>query len=151
MGRLCKYCAFILSILLSSCSTLDSDKSSGRYIARQDNYVLLLSVPDVVSHSTHYPRWDSWCLTIFKDASYTFQCLDGEVTPDASNCYTANFANGYGKRIVLAITFSDDYKTAEGIIQEQDLNIPFDKVRFVDDDTALDINGDGILDEVQDL
>ena len=73
------------------------------------------------------------------------------MTPDAPNCYTANFANGYGKRIVLAITFSDDYKTAEGIIQEQDLNIPFDKVRFVDDDTALDINGDGILDEVQDL
>lgn len=142
---------FFIGLILSSCNKLGSNLTTGRYICRQENYVLSLSVPDAVSHSTHNPRWNSWCLTIFKEASYTFQCLDGEATPDAPNCYTANFANGYGKRIVLEITFSDDYKTAEGIIQEQDLNIPFDKVRFVDDDTVLDINGDGILDEVQDL
>lgn len=141
----------IALFIVGACNTLDSTHSSGKYITRQDNYVISLSVPDDISHSKHSPRWDSWCLTNFKDASYTFQCLDGGAKQDDPSSYTAYFANWYGKRIVMVLTFGDDYKTAEGIIQEQNLDIPFDRMTFVDDDTVLDVNGDGILDEVQDL
>lgn len=92
-------------------------------------------------------------ITVFENGKYVYQDVrNGRISgqwPAYKYVFTYGFANN--GNLVLSAQFSDS-RAFTALVEANDnkLNLPY-SMQFHRDDAVLDINGDGILDSMQNL
>ena len=136
--------SLLVLLCLSSCSdtTKDTAPEAGQY----------LYVDGTITASVYIGKDSTVSIIVFEKGKYVYQDVqNGRISgqwPTYKYVFTSyGFANN--GNLVLSVQFSDSRTfTAQVEVNDNKLNLPY-SMQFRYDNTILDINGDGILDSMQ--